>query len=74
MFVDLQKEFVARGGTDVKSAYPLRVVLRFLRWLNPPAIKGTRSGYRLAEGLPPEAPEELQRRAFEAVDALPRKG
>lgn len=60
-FEPLLNAFHTEGGTPTASAYPLRVVLRFLRQLDPPLLTGQRGRYSLAV-----KPTLFERRAREA--------
>lgn len=64
-FDPLYKAFLAAGGTNVKSAYPLRVVLRFLRSQKPPLIAGQRGQYTMT--MPAE---KFRKKARQAWDRL----
>ncbi|MFA9480443.1 hypothetical protein ACERK3_19420 [Phycisphaerales bacterium AB-hyl4] len=46
-FDQLHKAFLAAGGSPTKSAYPLRVVLRYLRNHQPPLVMRRGGGYSL---------------------------
>ena len=64
-FEALHDAFLKAGGSNIKSAYPLRVVLRFLRQLQPPLIAGQRGSYSLAvKG------ESFRKQAKQAWDRL----
>jgi hypothetical protein len=65
-FQQIHDAFVQRGGSDVKSGYPLRVLLRFLRWLEPPLVERKRGRYRITQG----SGEAFRNRAEKAMRQL----
>lgn len=64
-FRTIHQRFLSKDGSPVKSAYPLRVTLRLLRWRQPALVAGSRSGYQLADNMEPHCFIENSETAWE---------
>lgn len=64
----IHTQFVALGGRELQSQYPLRVVIRFLRSRQPPLLTGGRRHYALTL-----EPVEFRKKASKAWEKLPHE-
>lgn len=66
-FDEIHEQFVSGGGVELRSAYPLRVVLRFLRAHG--LIRGARGKYSIGD----QKSRSFRAKAKAAWDELPRR-